>query len=325
MIKKTILAGVELPQITRAGLNQKIRGLDALSKTVLYFFYSEFIIRANSNPAYRDVLNRGNLTAIDGKGLEWSNYNLLGNPKYQPENLIRERIYYNLIKNICQGFWLIFRRVDFSQMTKNEVILGRDFVYDLLKQANINKSKVVIIGSNRLVAKALEAQFPFASIMVWEAPSDGMLMTDTGRNTPKTNIENQHGFLNPENLLSEFPELIQARGFVRRFEPDLVIVCLGGASGKQEFFISNILGDSSIQFGLAVGVGAAFDHLGSGDKQKKVIPWVEKSGLEWLFRIVTNPKRASRTWHSIYTLWCLTSLQPFVPQGEKIEIKKLLL
>ncbi|MBC7406651.1 MAG: WecB/TagA/CpsF family glycosyltransferase [Candidatus Parcubacteria bacterium] len=322
---KTLLAGVELPQITKAGLNQKIRALDPLSKTVLYFLYSEFVIRANSNPSYRNILNKADITAIDGKGLEWSNYILSGNPKYRPENLIKVRIYYNLLKNIWSGFRIIVGRVNLSYITKNEVILGRDFVYDLLKQANISKAKVAIIGSNRTVAKRLNKQFPDCTIMVWEAPFDGMLMTDTGRITPNTSTQSQHSFLNPENLLSEFPELIQARGFVRRLEPDLVIVCIGGASGKQEFFVDNIKMDSSINFGLAVGVGAAFDHLGSGQNQKRTIAWLERSGLEWLFRIFTNRKRARRTWHSIIALWQLTSLQPFFPKDQKINIQKIFL
>jgi N-acetylglucosaminyldiphosphoundecaprenol N-acetyl-beta-D-mannosaminyltransferase len=116
---------------------------------------------------------------------------------------------------------------------------------------------------------------------------------------------------------------LQARALARRIEPDLILVCLGGASGKQEFFINNLKNDKSINFGVAVGIGAAFDHLGSGEKQKRTSSVLEKRGLEWLFRIFTNPKRGFRTWHSIYQLWILTTLQPFTNRTNDITWKNI--
>lgn len=47
-----------------------------------------------------------------------------------------------------------------------------------------------------------------------------------------------------------------------------------------------------VDHGVMVGVGAAFDFL-SG--RKPWAPrWIQRSGFEWLFRLITEPRR----------LWC---------------------
>ena len=44
--------------------------------------------------------------------------------------------------------------------------------------------------------------------------------------------------------------------------------------------------------GIAIGVGAAFDLL-SG-KTLQAPRWIQRSGLEWLFRLTMEPKRLYR-------------------------------
>jgi UDP-N-acetyl-D-mannosaminuronic acid transferase (WecB/TagA/CpsF family) len=55
---------------------------------------------------------------------------------------------------------------------------------------------------------------------------------------------------------------------VQKFTPDLLLISLGGGSGKQEFFIDNLKQDPKVNFRLATGIGAALDHLGTGAEQK---------------------------------------------------------
>ena len=43
---------------------------------------------------------------------------------------------------------------------------------------------------------------------------------------------------------------------------------------------------------VMVGVGAAFDFLSGAKPQAPV--WMQRSGLEWLFRLVTEPRRLWR-------------------------------
>jgi exopolysaccharide biosynthesis WecB/TagA/CpsF family protein len=325
MNNKTILAGVSLPQSTKAQLDSFVEQIEVNNKKVLYFLYSEFVLRANQNVNYSKILNQADLLIIDGRGLEWSNFMLLGNIKKQLGKYTHLSILWNCFKNLFKGFFMITGKFDFKKRTNNEIILGRDFAFELLAKSNRNKEKVVIIGSNKAVQKELDKMYPEIRLVVWEADYNSNLMRDQARNTKNSDltIQEKHGLINQDNLLIEFPDLLQARALIRRIEPELVLVCLGGATGKQEFFINNIKNDVSINFGIAVGIGAAFDHLGSGEKQKRTSKQLEKRGLEWMFRIITNPKRGFRTWYSIYQLWLLTSLQPYTERTNNITFKTI--
>jgi N-acetylglucosaminyldiphosphoundecaprenol N-acetyl-beta-D-mannosaminyltransferase len=65
------------------------------------------------------------------------------------------------------------------------------------------------------------------------------------------------------------------------------IVWVGLGSPKQEYWMAEHLG--KLHAPVMIGVGAAFDFL-SG--QKPQAPrWIQRSGLEWLFRLATEPRR----------------------------------
>lgn len=72
---------------------------------------------------------------------------------------------------------------------------------------------------------------------------------------------------------------------INSFSPDAVFVCLG--SPKQEYFIYNNI--SKFKKGVFVGLGGTVDIL-SG-KKKRAPRIVVSFSLEWLWRIITEPKR----------------------------------
>lgn len=75
---------------------------------------------------------------------------------------------------------------------------------------------------------------------------------------------------------------------INETQPDIVWV--GLSTPKQERWMADHLG--KINAPVMVGVGAAFDFL-SGNK-KQAPKWIQKSGLEWLFRLITEPQRLWR-------------------------------
>jgi N-acetylglucosaminyldiphosphoundecaprenol N-acetyl-beta-D-mannosaminyltransferase len=64
-------------------------------------------------------------------------------------------------------------------------------------------------------------------------------------------------------------------------------VWVGMSSPKQEIWMNEHLG--RVHAPVMVGVGAAFDFL-SGRKTQAP-HWVQGIGMEWLFRLATEPKR----------------------------------
>jgi N-acetylglucosaminyldiphosphoundecaprenol N-acetyl-beta-D-mannosaminyltransferase len=71
-------------------------------------------------------------------------------------------------------------------------------------------------------------------------------------------------------------------------QPDIVWV--GISSPKQELWMAEHI--HKLGSPVLVGVGAAFDFL-SGAKQQAP-RWIQRSGLEWLFRLASEPRRLWR-------------------------------
>ena len=65
---------------------------------------------------------------------------------------------------------------------------------------------------------------------------------------------------------------------------------------------------SRIDAPVMVGVGAAFDFLSGSKKQAPL--WMQRNGLEWLFRLTMEPKRLWRRYIAIIpTFLVLASAQ----------------
>lgn len=105
----------------------------------------------------------------------------------------------------------------------------------------------------------------------------------------KENIERRFpgvkivGQLSPEFRELTSDELAQQDEAIRQCQPDIVWVGLG--TPKQDFEASRLAGQGF----TAVAVGAAFDFSAG---TKKLAPlWMRRTGLEWLHRLLTEPRR----------------------------------
>jgi N-acetylglucosaminyldiphosphoundecaprenol N-acetyl-beta-D-mannosaminyltransferase len=75
---------------------------------------------------------------------------------------------------------------------------------------------------------------------------------------------------------------------INRTQPD--IVWIGLSTPKQEYWMYQHLGH--ITAPVIIGVGAAFDfHAGV---KRQAPRWMQRSGLEWSFRLMTEPRRLWR-------------------------------
>jgi N-acetylglucosaminyldiphosphoundecaprenol N-acetyl-beta-D-mannosaminyltransferase len=101
-------------------------------------------------------------------------------------------------------------------------------------------------------------------------------------------------------LLKIFPEL-QIDG--DNFDPQSyqlpvtsyqVIFCNFGAPA-QELFLASLKDNPNIR--LAIGVGGSFDYLTG--KLKRAPKFLRSFGLEWLWRLIQQPKRWKRIWNAV--------------------------
>jgi N-acetylglucosaminyldiphosphoundecaprenol N-acetyl-beta-D-mannosaminyltransferase len=65
------------------------------------------------------------------------------------------------------------------------------------------------------------------------------------------------------------------------------IVWVGLSTPKQEYWMSSHL--RRINAPVMIGVGAAFDFHAGLKRQAPL--WMQKSGLEWFYRLLTEPRR----------------------------------
>jgi N-acetylglucosaminyldiphosphoundecaprenol N-acetyl-beta-D-mannosaminyltransferase len=130
-------------------------------------------------------------------------------------------------------------------------------------------------------------------------------------------------------LQERFPELIIAGAFAPPFRPltlqedetvqsmiresDADLVFVGISTPKQEKWMYE---HRSCFPGLTmVGVGAAFDfHAG---RTRQAPPWMQRNGLEWLFRLAVEPRRLWRRYLLItprfLPLWAMQKLRTRKP------------
>ena len=105
-------------------------------------------------------------------------------------------------------------------------------------------------------------------------------------NNTKNILENKYKDINivgvENGYIKDNEELINK---INCLKPNIVIVALG--SPKQEKWI--YLNKNKINANVFMGVGGAFDVIGGKVRRAPVI--IRKIGLEWLYRIIREPKR----------------------------------
>jgi N-acetylglucosaminyldiphosphoundecaprenol N-acetyl-beta-D-mannosaminyltransferase len=100
-------------------------------------------------------------------------------------------------------------------------------------------------------------------------------------------IDTEHGYQNLDKVIEK----------INKAKPNILLVGLG--SPKQEKWIyKNLKKMPNVK--VAVGVGGAFDFI-SG-QVKRAPKFLQKIGLEWLWRLILQPRRAKRIYNGVVKL-----------------------
>lgn len=145
---------------------------------------------------------------------------------------------------------------------ETERIYGPDLFLDLCMYAQQEKRRIFLYGTtqetlNKLILQ-LKITFPNLQIVGSYAP--------------------------PFRTLSE-PEKGKVTERINAAKPNIVFV--GLSTPKQELWMHEFSG--RLRPAVLIGIGAAFDFIAGTKKQAPV--WLRQSGLEWVFRMVHDPKR----------------------------------
>jgi len=169
--------------------------------------------------------------------------------------------------NTCDGFGLVLTaRLLYGHRLLR--VTGADLSRKLLEGV-LPIAKIYLLGGAPDIAKAVRTKFVFTGIVGAE---DGGKINPDGKR-----LENNEAVI----------ERINASG------ANILLVAFGQI--KQERWIAeNLAGMPGVK--VAIGVGGTLDYLAG------IVPrapkWLRSLGLEWLFRLIKEPKRGGRIWQA---------------------------
>lgn len=150
------------------------------------------------------------------------------------------------------------RRMGFKEAKR---VAGPDLMHEIFKLSEENRYKHYFYGSSEETLKQLNIKLK--------------------EKYPKLNIVGMFSPPFKEEVSLENEEKLNE---INKLNPDFIWVGLGAP--KQEIWMR--LHENKVN-GLMIGVGAGFDYF--ADKIKRAPKWMQKSSLEWLYRLMQEPRR----------------------------------
>ncbi len=103
-------------------------------------------------------------------------------------------------------------------------------------------------------------------------------------------VGSHHGYFTPDEEEAVLRGIAEAK-------PDILFVALGAP--RQEKWIRRHMAE--LQVPVAIGVGGTFDVLAG--RVPRAPRWMQRAGLEWLYRVLREPKRLPRMWALPRLIW----------------------
>jgi N-acetylglucosaminyldiphosphoundecaprenol N-acetyl-beta-D-mannosaminyltransferase len=260
MREKVKVLGVNFDRITSKDALEKISdwlspGIHLKKRHIVVTPNPEILLEAQKDDKYRRILNKADLSIPDGIGVLWaSKFKKIANTK---DSKLKK----------CSKWFVSLSMIPLSKRYIRtelpERVTGVDLMEKICKLAEIKGSKVFLLGAGKgiagLTAEKLMEKYP------------ELLITGVYAGTPKEKHE------------KKIRELINAS------EAEVLFVAYG-APNQEKWIERNIKHIHTLK--LAMGVGGSFDFI-SGEKKRAPVV-MQKTGLEWLYRLSKQPSRAKR-------------------------------
>lgn len=162
---------------------------------------------------------------------------------------------------VCDGMPLVW----LSRYFKPELperVAGSDMVFRLFAEARKRGWKIFFLGSDESTLTQTKG--------ILEKEYEGIQIVGT--------------FAPPFGKVDAWPN-DEITTMIKESSPDLLLVAVG--CPKQEYWISRYYKD--VEVPLSIGIGASLDFI-SGS-QTRAPEWIQKIGMEWMWRMLSDPKR----------------------------------
>ncbi len=268
MLKPVTIGPIKISAVTRAEfLTQVSLRLEQNQQTWITTPYSEFLYAALRSGEVRDMLAKADIAIPDGIGIFWAERFLSKPLRLQSH-----------IGKILES-WL------YVVVTGAKILLTPSYLYRKLPEK--------ITGASVFVEMVAEAHKLDKSIY---------LLGNWGDSAKKTAnmLEEKFSGLKVVGASNKSAEDKSVFADLTSVKPDMLFVGFGPI--RQERWIYQNL--DSLPATVIIGVGGTFDYF-SGNQLRPPM-WVREVGLEWLFRLITQPKRIGRIFRA--TIGLIVSL-----------------
>lgn len=261
---KIDVAGLQISAITkRAFLEQVADRVARKEKTFVVTPYSEFLYSSLRSKQFRAVLNSADFSLPDGIGILWAHY-------FLSQPFLGNFFYLNALQAWLQLVWTgASILLHPSALYKNipEKIVGADLIWDLANVAQANNFRLYLLGGRGDVAQKtadqLQKRFPNLKIV----------------GTSNKDITDQSIFAD-----------------VNSANADLLLVAFK-AQQAEEWILENL---PNLNVSFAIALGGTFDYVAGVKKQPP--KFIRQFGLEWLYRLITQPSRVARIYRGVFGL-----------------------
>lgn len=266
MLNTVSVAGLEVTAATKQAVLAEISTrLEQGSTTRIVTPYSEFLFAALRDASVMEMLNSAEISIADGVGMLWATTYLEQPVRFKNKFLRLPEVVWQMVSTGAQ----ILLNPQSIYKTIPEKIVGADFFWELAALAEQEGKSIFLLGgfgtTNSIVAAKLKSRYPELHI--------------AGTSTAN--------FPGDEQLLSQ----------IKNSRADFLFVAWGPI--RQEQWIAEHLHDLPT-VKLAIGLGATFDYVAG--TRKAPPQFIRSIGLEWLFRLITQPYRYKRIYNATFGL-----------------------
>lgn len=258
--KHVTIGPLKISALTKAEFLAEVEHrLNQNEKTWITTPYSEFLYAALRSGEARDLLAGADIAIPDGVGILWAE-RFLARPLTLRSHL--GKILQAWTQVIITGARILLTPRYLYQRIP-EKITGASVFVDLVQVAHKNGKSIYLLGN-------------------WG---------DSAKQTTEILSEQYSGLkvAGFSNKTASDPSVLVD---INEAKPDLLFVGFGPI--RQERWIKENWDDLPVT--IAIGIGGTFDYF-SGN-QLRPPQWVREIGLEWLFRLITQPKRIPRIYRA---------------------------
>jgi N-acetylglucosaminyldiphosphoundecaprenol N-acetyl-beta-D-mannosaminyltransferase len=261
MKKKVNIAGVEFDAVRYEDVLTAVEVfIKQHKKHMIVTPNPEMIVYSQGHEEFKKVLNSSSLAVPDGIGILWAAH-YLGLPRSKNGFLEVLRVVYTL-------FQVFFKMKAIYRILPARVT-GADLLFKIVQESQKHGWRIYLLGAAPGIANIaidrLTKQYPQA------------IFAGSFAGTPAETHED---------------ELCER---INLAEPDILFVAYG--SPKQEEWIQrNIEKLSTVK--VALGIGGAIDF--AAGKASRAPKLLRSLGLEWFWRLITQPRRFKRIWNATF-------------------------